>query len=144
ERRALSGASEAATNSSTEDATKKILNIKSLRDDGKKGLASADIRTLFVGESLSQLGYCVQAIHDLKSDEQRAWETGYLFRVMQSIRQAAGAIEATDVGRLAAAAESCFSILRLKPSAYDISRQDFLSNVIKTLVGAVEAFSQGH
>ena len=144
ERRALKSSEAAVDQALVDDPTRKIINLRSLRDGGE-GLkpVEGDVKALFVNESLSQLKYCLRAIEDLKIEEQRTWETGYLFRVMQSIKQAAQAVGASDVERLASAAESCFSMLRLKPGAYNVSRQDFLSKVAMTLKGAIEAFGKG-
>ena len=149
ERRALKGSQAGIDKAlSSEDAphaeTQKMINLRSLRTSADAPpVVTGDVKALFVSECTSQLIYCQRAVQDLRVEEQRAWETGYLFRVMQSIKQAAASVSAADVEKLATAAETCFSLLRLKPEAYDTQRQDFLLRVVASLTGAVEAFNTG-
>ena len=81
-------------------------------DAGKRRLED-----LFIAEATPQLLFCEAAIKGLEQPDERAFELGYLFRVMQGIASAAESIGAGDVANVARAAEHLYTALRVRPRA---------------------------
>ena len=81
-------------------------------DAGKRRLED-----LFIAEATPQLLFCEAAIKGLVQPDDRTFELGYLFRVMQGVAAAAESIGATDVVRVARAAEQLYTALRVRPRA---------------------------
>ncbi len=71
----------------------------------------------FVNEATPQLLFAEASIKNLMNESERAFELGYLFRVMQGIAAAADAVGERDVKRLSGAAERFYTVLRVKPRA---------------------------
>lgn len=92
----------------TGDATK----TSPTADSGRRRLED-----LFIAEATPQLLFCEAAIKGLAQLDERSWELGYLFRVMQGIVTAADLIGASVVVDVARAAERLYTVLRVRPRA---------------------------
>ncbi len=79
---------------------------------------------LFISEAIPQLVFCDGAIKNLESETNRAFELGYLFRVMQTIASAASAINEDPVAQFAKNAEHFYTALRVKPRSV---RDDYIA-----------------
>jgi CheY-like chemotaxis protein len=101
------------------DAVQVINRLKALRYSTNEDIAKEDelprIRELFVSEASPQLIFCEAAIKSLSSPEHRTFELGYLFRVMQTIAQAAAAIHEPSIESFAKTSEYFFTMLRVQP-----------------------------
>lgn len=97
-----------------------IQKLRTLRynDERSAPEATSAARTklleMFVSEAMPQILFCEAAIKGLQNPEERAFELGYLFRVMQAVRSAAESISAQHVAELASYAEKFYTALRVR------------------------------
>lgn len=103
-------------------ATSEIQRLRTLRyaDDEvsrRRTEGQSKIHELFIAEATPQLLFCEAAIKGLHNQDDRAFELGYLFRVMQAIGNAAETISASGIAELARAAEKFYTSLRVRPRA---------------------------
>ncbi len=102
-----------------EYAALQIQKLRTLRFDEEKSHAASDdallskLRDMFVMEVTPQLLFCDAAIRNMAHPEDRAFELGYLFRVMQTVGDVAEAIGATKIAAIARAAEQFYTTLRV-------------------------------
>ncbi len=102
-------------------AVLEITKLKTLRFDrapaGGESTKREKLLDLFVNEATPQLLFCEASIKGLQNLDERNFELGYLFRVMQGIGAAAEAVGESQVKTLANAAEGLYTALRVKPRA---------------------------
>lgn len=102
-------------------AVLEINKLKTLRYDrapsGGDTTKRQKLLDLFVNEATPQLLFCEASIKGLKNAEERAFELGYLFRVMQGVATAAEAVGETHIKVLAEMAQAFYTALRVKPRA---------------------------
>lgn len=119
----MDSAEEEVETSSEDQATLEIMKMRTLRYDTTREPPKSDeenqtkLEELFIAEAEPQLLFSEGAIKGLKDPDNRAWELGYLFRVMQAISQAAKVISAEKVIELSTALERCYTALRVRPDA---------------------------
>lgn len=102
--------------------------------------ARTKVVELFVSEAVPQLVFCDGAIKNLESESNRAFELGYLFRVMQTIATAANAINEVEVALFARAAEHFYTALRVKPRSVShtyISLATEANEVLRQAISAI-------
>ncbi len=120
-------------------ATSEIQRLRTLRysEDEvstKRGDGQSKIHEMFIAEATPQLLFCEAAIKGLNNHDDRAFELGYLFRVMQAIGNAAEAISASGIADLARAAEKFYTSLRVRPRAVN----DGIIELAKQTNGALQ------
>lgn len=98
---------------------------------------------MFVSEAMPQLLFCDAAINGLENAEERSFELGYLFRVMQAIATAGSSISAKSVVEFASEAERLYTALRVRPRAVNDESIGLALRVNETLKGLVNIVS-GH
>lgn len=128
--------------SKSEQAEGEIQRLKALRYHAstptKAGESpEARLQELFVAEATPQLLFCDAAVKGLETPDQRSYELGYLFRVMQGIRSAAESVGAKRVAKLADAAERFYMALRVRPNLVTPAILDLAKQVQATLLDAV-------
>jgi chemotaxis protein histidine kinase CheA len=102
-----------------EYASLQIQKLRTLRFDQEKAQATSDdayllkLRDMFVSEVTPQLLFCDAAIRNMANPQERAFELGYLFRVMQTVGDVAEAIGAANIVELARACEHFYTSLRV-------------------------------
>jgi CheY-like chemotaxis protein len=109
-----------------------LQKLKTLRYDSESPATPSKVPSpsndkmvdLFVDEAMPQLLFCEGAIKGLLVQEERSFELGYLFRVMQALTQAAKALGADDFARLSGAAELFYTTLRVRPRVVNDSLVD--------------------
>lgn len=123
-------------------AMMEINKLKTLRYDRAPSNAEPNKRKklleLFVNEATPQLLFCEASIKGLQNVEERTFELGYLFRVMQGIGTAAEAVGESQVKTLAGAAENFYTVLRVKPRAVSPEYVDLavrVNTMLRDLVG---------
>jgi DNA-binding response OmpR family regulator len=104
-------------------ATNEIRKLRTLRfAEGQDEAATAagsqkKLQEMLIAEATPQLLFCEAAIKGLANPDERTFELGYLFRVMQGIAVASDSIGAKHVTELARAAERYYTSLRVRPRA---------------------------
>lgn len=95
-----------------------------------------------VTETTSQLVFCEAAIRGLNDPENGAYEVGYLFRVIQSIRMAAEALQLTEISSFANNMEEVYVNFRVHRTQANqrhieilLSANEMLKNMVEALVG---------
>ena len=125
-----------------------IHRLKALRYSQDGGGKNQDelrrVRELFVDEATPQLLFCEGAIKNLVHPESRAFELGYLFRVMQTIGQAAGAINESEIETFARSAEHFFTVLRIQPRHVDEALIDLAAQAAEMLRHAIALLGAEH
>lgn len=105
--------------SNLRDAVQVINRLKALRFTTNEGAGKHEeiqrVRELFITEASPQLVFCEAAIKNLSIADHRSFELGYLFRVMQTIGQAAAAIKEPTIESFAKTCEHFFTVLRIQP-----------------------------
>ncbi len=111
---------ESFAESQPDEAQLAIIKMRTLRYQENDGNAKNDhskrkIKELFVEEAEPQLMFCKASIEALTDVDNRSWELGYLLRVMKAVNIAAEAINEPALAETLAAAERCYTYLRIKP-----------------------------
>ena len=139
------------------NALSEIRKLKTLRyTDSNSAVAKDDsskerLLEMFVSEAMPQLLFCDAAIKGLENYDERSFELGYLFRVMQAIGTAADSIAAQNVVTVAREAERFYTALRIRPRAVNsniielaIRTNDVLKNLVNNLTKNFHLLSQDH
>jgi DNA-binding response OmpR family regulator len=129
------------------EALQVITRLKALRYNNPSAVDNPQedrkkVVELFISEAVPQLVFCDGAIKNLESEVNRAFELGYLFRVMQTIASAASAINEDSVAQFAKKAEHFYTALRVKPRSV---RDDYIAlaaeanDVLRQAISAIGA-----
>jgi DNA-binding response OmpR family regulator len=106
------------------------------------GAAREKLLEMFVSEAMPQILFCEAAIKGLQNPEERSFELGYLFRVMQAVRSAAESIGATHIAELASTAERFYTALRVRQRSVNDETIDLATRVNNLLRDLVDNISQ--
>jgi response regulator RpfG family c-di-GMP phosphodiesterase len=144
-------------NAGDSHAVSEIRKLKTLRyTDANCAEAKDDSRKdrlleMFVSEAMPQLLFCDAAIKGLDNYDERSFELGYLFRVMQAIGTAAESISAQNVVTVAREAEKFYTALRVRPRAVTpnvtelaIRTNEVLKNLVNNLTKNFHLLSKDH
>jgi chemotaxis protein histidine kinase CheA len=134
-----------------------IRKLKTLRyTDSHSAAAKNDsckerLLEMFVSEAMPQLLFCDAAIKGLDNFDERNFELGYLFRVMQAIATAAESISAQNVVTVAREAERFYTTLRIRPRVLNsntielaLRTNEVLKNIVNNLTKNHQLLSQDH
>ena len=143
--------------SSESAAMNEIRKLKTLRYSDSNSSAAKDdssrerLLEIFVSEAMPQLLFCDAAIKGLENYDERSFELGYLFRVMQAIAAAAESIAAQNIVTVAKEAEKFYTALRIRPRSVNaevielaIRTNDVLKNLVNNLTKNFYLLSQDH
>lgn len=125
-----------------------IQKLKTLRynETGVTGITSGQSKEklleMFVSEAMPQLLFCDAAIKGLTNAEERNFELGYLFRVMQAVATAAESIAAKAVVEFSTQAERLYTALRVRPRAINDESIDLAVRVNEMLKDLVDNISE--
>ncbi len=128
-----------------EFAALQIQKLRTLRFDEEKANAASDeaylkkLRDMFVIEVTPQLLFCDAAIRNMANPEDRSFELGYLFRVMQTVADVAEAIGAMKISEIARAAEQFYTTLRVTTKNVTDLMTELASDANKALHEAVNS-----
>lgn len=93
---------------------------------------------------MPQLLFCDAAIKGLDSPEERSFELGYLFRVMQAIATVEKSISAPSFVMFSTEAERFYTALRVRPRAVNDESVELamrVNEMLKDLVNTVSDYS---
>lgn len=109
--------------SNESQAVLEIQRLRTLRFAEEKnqgtdtGPSREKLLDMFVSEAMPQILFCDAAIKGLCNPDERTFELGFLFRVMQAVRMAADAVSARGVAEVAFLAERFYTALRVRQRA---------------------------
>ena len=146
-----------AQSDSDKHAVSEIRKLKTLRYTDSNNAAARDdssrerLLEMFVSEAMPQLLFCDAAIKGLDNSDERNFELGYLFRVMQAIGAAAESISAQNVVAVAREAERFYTALRIRPRAVTpnvvelaFRTNEVLKNLVNNLTKNFHLLSKDH
>lgn len=119
------------------DPTAEIQRLKALRfTEAQPAIdltSRKSVHELLVSEAMPQLLFCEAAIRGLADPENRAFELGYLFRVMQALATAASLAGADELCQVAGTAALYYTTLRVRPRAVTPTSIDLATRANGTL-----------